>query len=153
MAQGWRRPWSCGLTAQLPPPPITIWTIIAAGVITEKQLSDNCRALMQILSQRLSEKGEKSSRTFAIQGLPILLLRTAKKLLFSSQRSREQDRHLFIGSHPALLWAARRPSQPETQVIVAVRWRVVVAISGAAVLRVVVPTATAVHAVRAPPDA
>ena len=103
---------SRGLTAQLPPPPITICAIIAAGVIMEKQLSDNCRALMQMLSRKLSEKGKKSSRTFAIQGLPILLLRTAKKLLFSSQRSREQDRHLFIGSHPAVPMSCEKNEPP-----------------------------------------
>jgi len=39
--------------------------------------------------------------------------------------------------------------KPKTNIVVAVRRRVVVAIGSAAVLRIVVPTTTAIHAIRA----
>ncbi len=66
-------------------------------------------------------------------------------------QARETGR--FIGSYPAIpkeLWGH---SQPETVVVVAVVGRVVVAIGNPAVLRVVVPTAAAQHAVGAPEPA
>ena len=55
-----------------------------------------------------------------------------------------------ICSSAAIRLACELEGEAKANVVVAVRWRVVVAISGTAVLRVVVPTTAAVHAVRSP---
>ena len=55
----------------------------------------------------------------------------------------------FSGSYPAIPFELRDNNQPKTQIVVAVVGVVVVAIRGAAVLSVVVPTAAAIHAVGA----
>jgi len=52
-------------------------------------------------------------------------------------------------SDPASFFELWRTAKAEACVVVAFRWRVVVAIGNTAVDRVVVPTATAYHAIRA----
>lgn len=78
--------------------------------------------------------------------LPTLPLFCSQSYLFAYIIDAGQGKHLFIG---AIRLSCELEGQTKTHVVVAVRWRVVVAIGHAAVPRVVVPATATIHTVRA----
>ena len=86
----------------------------------------------------------ESGRTFGLS-LLILPLRSRRAGIFRPKNGSRTS----ACSSDAVRTSCELEGEAEADVIVAIRRRVVVAISGAAVLGVVVPAAAAIHAVRA----
>jgi len=68
--------------------------------------------------------------------------------LFYLCKSKEWKNNLFRNGYPAMSCELIGKNQTKPEVVVAIVRAVVVAISGAAIIGVVVPTATTIHAVR-----